>query len=67
MKQGEGIIIERAANGWMVRSFMLGMHVNATTDLLVFQDMGYASGSGAENKKTEDCLLGFIAQHFQTP
>ena len=63
MDKDEPIIIERTANGYQVRQ-MSGAGVMARIeDILVFQMMGYASGPG-EYIRTEETLLGFIADHF---
>lgn len=64
MNKNETIIIERVANGYLVRP--LGRPQYETTDIrdiLVFQDMGYASAQ-QDYQPTENTLLGFIAEHF---
>lgn len=61
MNPGDSIVIERTANGWMVRpetrDVMCLNHVH------VFQDMGCAS-SQRDYQDTAATLLGFIASHF---
>jgi hypothetical protein len=61
MKTDEPIVIERTANGYQVRSH--GGDLICVADIMVFQDIGYASAT-RDNQKTEDTLLGFIAAHF---
>lgn len=63
MQKDDALVIERVANGYTVRPLAGRGDVVCVTDIMVFQMMGYASGPG-EYIKTEDTLLGFLAQHF---
>jgi hypothetical protein len=61
VKPGEPILIERAANGWMVRSFNgREMVVACIADIHVFQSMDYDQ-NGAQSDLT---LFGFLLKHF---
>lgn len=62
MRTRNGVTIVRAGNGWIVESYDIS---NDTTERLVFNDMGYASGT---NEKTGDqTLLGWIEKHMALP
>lgn len=64
MKKDEPLVIERVANGYQVKPISgEGMFV-CVSEIMVFQLMGYASGPGEGGIRTEDTLLGFLANHF---
>ncbi len=63
MNKDEPLVIERTANGYQVRPMCGSVEFVCIADIMVFQLMGYASGPG-EGVKTEDTLLGFLAEHF---
>ncbi len=62
MNKDDSIIIERVANGYQVRPATLPGELVCVRDTMVFQDMGYASGTGELGVR--ECLLTFIAKHF---
>lgn len=63
MRKDESIAIERTANGYQVRLLSGNGNMICISEIMVFQTMGYASGPG-DGIKTDDTLLGFIANHF---
>lgn len=63
MNKDDPLVIERVANGYQVRPMSGKEMCMFVEDIMVFQIMGYASVTG-EGVKTEDTLLGFIADHF---
>jgi hypothetical protein len=62
MEKNTRIVIERVANGFIVRSHEDRNQIITTDQPLVFNDMGYASGTGEHSNNP--CLLTFIADHF---
>lgn len=63
MNPNDSVTIERVANGWQVWVFHPGSACYSISDVMVFQDMGFASAA-RDGQKTEDSLLGFIEAHF---
>lgn len=57
------VIIERVGNGYQVRPMYGAGDSVCLTDVLVFQDMGYA-GAARDHQKITDTLLGWIEAHF---
>ena len=63
MEKDEPLVIERTANGYQVRPMCGRGDMVCVRDIMIFQDMGYASAT-RDYQKTEDTLLGFLASHF---
>ena len=65
IQPSETIIIERVGNGFILRPFQNEPRcvVRSTEDVLVFNEMGWASSPG----NGEPCLLSFIEKHFRQP
>lgn len=61
MKQNDSIVIERTANGFTVREMHRDNVAISSRELLVFNEMGYASGAGDERP----CLLTWLEAHFR--
>jgi len=60
IKKNTSIIIEKAENGYIVKEY-----AQKTETILVFNCMGYASGTGEYGNRSEICLLKFIESHFK--
>ena len=61
MNKNDTIVIERAGNGFMVRQHTHTNGTYKTTDVLVFNNMGWASSAGDGT----ECLLTWIERHFR--
>jgi hypothetical protein len=60
VKQGDAVVIERAANGWIVRpQFPDNAPINLD-EIHVFQFLDYDHDGGTSEK----CLFGFLLRHF---
>jgi hypothetical protein len=65
MRNREKLIIECVQNGFIVSPFREpNTPYYGLSDCKVFQDIGYASAA-RDNQTSEECLLGFIAEHFK--
>lgn len=64
MNKNSSVVIERVANGYQVRPLYGAGDCFCLLDLMVFQDMGFASAA-RDYQSTEDTLLGFIESHFR--
>jgi hypothetical protein len=63
VKKGDTIVIESAANGFIVRPQVGRDQLYLNSDVCVFNDMG-TPVSDRDGQKTEETLLGWIAAHF---
>lgn len=60
MKKGDSVVIEKTANGWIVRPEFGEYRVLMTGDIQVFQHLQY-DWAGVQS---EHCVCGFLTAHF---
>lgn len=62
IKPGEPVIIRKVANGYMIEPLGIPTCVPPLTQVMVFNEMGWASAPG--DSSLQPCLLKFIEAHF---
>lgn len=65
IEKNSPIVIERAGNGFVVRPLGEKEYAQWLADILVFNDLGYASQARDYGSNTS--LTVFVASHFNEP